>query len=214
VRISIGTALLSVCDIKLVGEAADGEEALRVCETVRPDVVIMGLNVPMVEGLTTVYKLRRRSPESRVLAFTTYPGDYYLHEALLAGARGYLLKQVNLDSLIAAIRATHRGRTALKSEASTAHRQVTARRKWSAPCVATWNLTEREKEVVRLLREGLRNRQIAERLRIAPSTVRYHIQRLCWKLGVSSRADVVAHVVRRLMDLDGSKRATLQAVRG
>jgi DNA-binding NarL/FixJ family response regulator len=202
VRTGIGAALLSVDDIKVVGEAADGEEAVRVCDEVRPDVVIMDLKLPQADGITAIHRLRKRNPEVQVLALTTYPDEFWVQEALFAGATSYLLKNGELDSLVAAIRATHKGRTTLSPELSRVLVYSTIRRPSNGRASAqAADLSKREMEVLALLLEGLRNQQIADRLGITSSTVSYHTRRLYTKLGASTPAEIVAETIqRRLMD--------------
>jgi NarL family two-component system response regulator LiaR len=129
VRTGISAALLTANDIELVGEAADGEEALRVCEEVRPDVVIMDLKLPGMDGITAIRELRQRAPEVRILALTSFPDEYWVQETLHAGATSYLLKNVELDTLIEAVYATRRGRMTLSPEAT----QVLVRAATSGP---------------------------------------------------------------------------------
>jgi DNA-binding NarL/FixJ family response regulator len=109
VRTGITLALLAVDDIELVGEAADGEAALRVCDEVNPDVVIMDLKLPRMDGVRAIRELRVRHPEIRVLALTTFPDETLVEEALQAGACGYLLKDVEMNTLLEAIYVTRRG---------------------------------------------------------------------------------------------------------
>lgn len=209
VRTGIGAALLSVDDIKVVGEAADGEEAVRVCAEVCPDVVIMDLKLPRADGIIAIHKLRARNPEVQVLALTTYPDEFWVQEALFAGATSYLLKNGELDSLVTAIRATHKGRTTLSPELSRVLVYSTMRGLSSGRASAQADLTKREKEVLALLLEGLRNQQIAERLGITPSTVSYHTRRIYKKLGASTPSEIVAETIqRRVMNTSRPRNGT------
>jgi len=206
VRTGISAVLLAVNDIELVGAAADGQEALRVCEEVRPDVVIMDLKLPKVDGITAIRELRQRHPDVQVLALTSFPDEYWVQEALNAGATGYLLKNVELDALVAAVRATRQGRMTLSPESTQALVRTATRDPSSASTSSAGELTAREKEVLGLVVDGLANKQVAERLTITVATVKYHIQHLYGKLGVRSRTGLVAHALQRsLVDSDGTK---------
>jgi two-component system, NarL family, response regulator LiaR len=196
VRTGIGAVLLAASDIELVGEAADGQEALRVCEEVRPDVVIMDLKLPKMDGITAIRELRRRDPQVQVLALTSFPDEYWVQEALNAGATSYLLKNVELDALVAAVRATHRHRTTLSPESTQALIRAATRTLSGRSPTVEEGLTAREKEVLALVVEGLGNQQIAERLTITLATVKYHIQHLYGKLGVRTRTGLVAQALR------------------
>ena len=197
VRTGISAVLLAVNDIELVGAAADGQEALRVCEDVRPDVVIMDLKLPKVDGITAIRELRRRDPEVQVLALTSFPDEYWVQEALNAGATSYLLKNVELDALVAAVRATHQGRMTLSPESTQALVRTVTRSPSSESTSPRGELTAREKDVLALVVDGLGNKQIAERLTITVATVKYHIQHLYGKLGIKTRTGLVAQALQR-----------------
>lgn len=209
VRTGIGAALLSVNDIQLVGEAADGEEAVRICDEVHPDVVIMDLRLPRADGFTDIHRLRKRNPQVQVLALTSYADEFWMQEALLAGATGYLLKNGELDALVAAIRATHKGRLTVSPEMSHVLVNGTIHIPPNGSIAPQRGMTTREKQVLTLLLEGLRSSQIAKRLAITPSTVSYHVHRLYEKLGVSTPSGLVAQTVqRRLINSDGLRNGT------
>lgn len=206
VRNGISAVLLAVNDIEMVGEAADGEEALRVCEEVHPDVVIMDLKLPRGDGIAAIRQLHQRAPEIKVLALTSFPDEHWVREALHAGATGYLIKNVELDTLVAAIRATRQGRMTLSPEATQALVHAATDHPAREQATERDNLTEREKEVLALLVEGLHNQQIAERLVITLATVKYHVQRLYSKLRVTTRTELVAQAIqRRLVDTSGPR---------
>jgi NarL family two-component system response regulator LiaR len=207
-RMGITAALLATDDIELVGEAADGQEALRVCEEVRPDVVIMDLKLPKLDGISAIRELRQRDPEIRVLALTSFPDDSWVEKALHAGATGYLLKNVELDVLIAAIRDTRHGRMTLSPETTQALIRTVASGSSSGngQSALPKNLTVRESEVLALLADGLRNQQIAERLMITTATVKYHLQHLYSKLWAKTRTELVVKAMQhRMVDTTGPR---------
>jgi DNA-binding NarL/FixJ family response regulator len=197
VRLGICTMLLSVDDIVVVGEASNGEEALRVCARVHPDVVLMDLLLPELDGPAAIRALCTLHPAPQVLVLSTFADEHLVREALEAGARGYLQKDVAIDDLIAGIQAVHQGQLTLAPAVMDAFVRSVTSQTASAPSASTAPLTQREMEVLVLVASGLRNREIAHRLVVAPTTVKYHIQRLFAKLGVSSRTELVALAIQR-----------------
>jgi DNA-binding NarL/FixJ family response regulator len=197
VRAGLTAMLVAVDDITIVGVAADGEEALRVCGEVRPDVVLMDLQLPGMQGSTAIAELRRRDPTIQVLVLTTFAVTQLVHEALQAGAIGYLLKDADSAALTAAIRATA-ARQPIFAGAVT-HAIVQAAVAAAPPRRLHGmqvQLSEREQEVLARVVAGERTNTIAEELAIAPSTVKYHLRQLYQKLGVSSRADLVREALQ------------------
>jgi NarL family two-component system response regulator LiaR len=185
-------------DLEVCGEAADGDSAVDLAASLHPDVVVLDLLMPNGDGLSALQRLRSAAPSSRVLVLTSYADDAQLFAAMEAGATGYMLKDVAPDALAAAIREVAAGRPAL-------HPQVARRLMRQAPNPDTSpglaDLTARERDVLRLLAEGLANKEIARRLRIGEKTVKTHVSRVLSKLGVLDRTQAAVLAIRlRLVD--------------
>jgi len=178
--------LLGFDDMELVAEAESGEEALPLCDEVQPDVILMDMVMPGMDGATATQAIRKRHPEIQIVALTSFPEEDLVQKALQAGAISYLLKDVSADELAKAIRLAYAGRSSLAPEAAQALIHAVTHPK------PEQNLTKREQEVLSLLVKGLNNREIGERLVVSPSTARYHVSNILAKLGVSNRAEAVA----------------------
>ncbi len=192
VRSGLAAFLSAFDDLDLVAEAGSGDEALRVCPIARPDVVLMDLVMPGLDGATTTRLLRERHPFVRVVALTSFPEADLVASVLRAGALSYLLKSISAIDLAEAIRAAHAGRTTLAPEAAQALVQATAH-----PNEIVSDLTEREHEVLGLLVEGLSNPDIAARLIVSRSTVKAHVSTVLSKLGVANRTEAVSLALQR-----------------
>ncbi len=194
VRRGLATFLMAKQDLVLVGEAADGIEALEVCAEVQPDVILMDLIMPGMDGAETTRAIREQWPDVQVIALTSFQEKNLIKEALEAGAIGYLLKNVTVEELSAAIRSAHAGQSALSPEAI---RVLLQDEEDTAEKIPDYKLTPREQEVLVLLVEGLNNRQIAERLFVSRATAKAHVSHILEKLDVSNRAEAITLALRR-----------------
>jgi len=179
-------------DMEVAGEAADGAEAVRLAQALAPDVVLMDLRMPNMDGLAAIERLRLQQPQIAVVILTTYNEDDLMQRGLRAGARGYLLKDTDRDTLFNTIRAAARGETLLKPE-------LVARllaRPESKPH-GELELTERERQVLQAVARGERSKEIAARLGITERTVKAHLAGIYNKLGVDSRAAAIAVAAQR-----------------
>lgn len=196
VRRGLATFLRSAPDLELVGEAGSGDEAMRSCAAAQPDVVLMDLMLPDMDGVTATRAIRTAHPQTQVIAVTSSIDDGLVRQVLQAGAIGYLMKDVSALTLGEAIRAASHGRPTLAPEAAKAlmgqHRRAIEPRA---------QLTERERDILRLLVQGLTNPQIANHLSVSRSTVQTHVANLLGKLHATSRTQLVAMALKdRLLD--------------
>jgi NarL family two-component system response regulator LiaR len=191
VRRGLATFLQVFDDLELAGEAADGEAAIQLCARILPDVILMDIVMPDIDGVTATRVIRQRFPTVQVIALTSFKEEGLVQSALQAGAIGYLLKDVTADELAQAIRAAHAGRGTLSPEAAQALVQAATQ-----PPTPGHDLTERERAVLVLMIEGLNNTEIAEKLVVSPSTIKSHVSHILAKLDVSSRTEAVALAVR------------------
>jgi len=191
VRRGLAAYLRNEGDLELVGEARDGQEALQLCETIQPDVVLMDLIMPELGGAAATRQIRNRWPDVQVIALTSFKEQDMVRDALQAGAISYLLKNVSGDALAGAIRAAHAGRPTLAPEAVQALIQAV-----DPEAELGQDLTRREREVLALLIKGLTNAEMAERLIISRSTVKVHVSHILSKLDVSSREEAIAVAIQ------------------
>jgi NarL family two-component system response regulator LiaR len=190
IRRGLAAYLKNMNDLELVAEARDGQDAVQVCEQIMPDVILMDLVMPGVDGVTATRIIRQRWPQVQVIALTSFQERELIQNALQAGAVSYLLKNVSGDDLAEAIRAAHAGRSTLAPEAIQALIQPAL--------IANSNigLTDREREVLSLLVKGLSNPEIAEHLNVSRATVKVHVSNILGKLGVSNRAEAIAFAIQ------------------
>lgn len=182
------TVLKAFDDLELVAEAANGEEALLKIPEVHPDVILMDIMMPQMNGIETMKAIRAQYPDIQFVALTSYDDDAQMVQAALqVGAMGYFFKNVSVNNLADAIRAAHAGQPTLAPEATMM--LVHAKKQRTSD---DYNLSERELEVLTLLAEGLSNREIGARLTISHYTVKFHVSSVLGKLGASSRTEAVS----------------------
>ncbi len=190
-------------DILVVGEAGNGSDAIAMAARLTPDVILMDLVMPVMDGIAATGQIKSICPDTRVIALTSFTEDDKIFPAIQAGASSYLLKDVTPDELVDAIRAVHHGETRLHPDVmrrlvEQVARQPAARHGGYVPV-----LTEREREVIKLVAEGQSNRRIAESLTISEKTVKAHISNILGKLGLSDRTQMAIYAIRNgLVDQD------------
>ena len=192
VRSGLGAFLYVFDDLELVAEAKDGKDAISQCETVMPDVILMDLVMPVMDGAAATKAIRERWPQIQVVALTSFKEDELVQGALQAGAIGYLLKNISADELANAIRSAYVGKPTLAPEAAQALIHAAIK-----PEKPDYGLTNREDEVLLLMTDGLSNVDIAERLVVSRSTVKFHVSSILSKLSVSSRTEAVAMALQQ-----------------
>ena len=190
-RGGIEFALDAYDDIELVGGAHNGEEALRLCEQLQPDVILMDMRMPGLDGPATTQAIRQQYPRVQILALTSFHDEQLVQRAMAAGAIGYVLKGIPIKELVAAIRAASAGRPTIDEQALQALIQAAR----SEPRLGD-DLTDREREVLALLVEGLSNPEIADRLVISLPTAKAHVRSILAKLRVSSRTEAATVAVK------------------
>ena len=188
VRSGLRFFLMAFEDLELVGEATSGEMAVQLCAQTQPDVVLMDLMMPVMNGVQAIRTIRKNWPQVKIIALTNFQEPELVQEALQAGATGYLLKNVTAAELAGAIRSAHSGQPTLAPEATQALIDATA----PLDLAPDYKLTPREQDVLALMVEGLSNAEIAERLVIGLSTVKFHVSSILSKLNATGRAEAIA----------------------
>jgi len=188
-REGLHTIINAQSDMTVVGEAANGEQMLDAYKRFRPDVVLMDLRMPGMDGVEAITAIRKTFPNARIIVLTTYSGDDLIRRALKAGARAYLLKTIPRKELLETIRAVYSGYRRIAPEAAA---QL-------AESVPGSELTAREMEVLRQIVKGLSNKQIAASLNVTESTIKYHVNLILTKLGVNDRTEAAMAAIQRGM---------------
>jgi NarL family two-component system response regulator LiaR len=191
VRKGLATFLKAYDDLELAGDAESGQMAIQLCSQLQPDVILMDMLMPDMDGAAATRLIRQQFPHVQVIVLTSFKEGELITNALEAGAIGYLLKDVTAEDLARAIRAAHAGRATLSPEAAQALVRTA-----NQPPARGLDLTEREREVLALIIEGLNNTQIAARLTVSPSTIKSHVSSILSKLGVASRTEAVSLALR------------------
>ena len=187
VRDGLKTMLLAFDDLQLVGEAGDGNQAVAQCKRTQPDVILMDMVMPGMDGIATTRAVLEHYPRMKVIILTSFVEDRLVQDALVAGAAGYLLKNASINTLADAIRSVYAGQPVLSPEATTALIHTT-----TDPHPPGQDLSAREREALALIVEGLSNEEIAERLVISHATARHHVSACLQKLGAANRAQAAA----------------------
>ena len=187
IRAGLSAVIATEPDLRIVGEAANGEEAIELFETHRPDIVLMDLRMPVMDGLVAIRAILADYPDAKIIVLSTYDGDEDIHRALEAGARGYLLKDMLRTEVLNMVRRVHRGERVIPAP-------VAARLAEYAPRVA---LTPRETEVLRFVARGCTNAEIAARIGRTEWTVKVHMKNILHKLDAHDRTEAVAIGLKR-----------------
>ena len=187
IRDGLAAVLRAETGLQVVAEAANGEEAIEAYARLRPNIVLMDLRMPVMDGLTATRAILADDPNARIIVLTTYDGDEDIHRALAAGARGYLLKDMMRTDLLNVIRAVHGGQRGIPAP-------VAARLAEHTPRIG---LTPRELEVLRLVADGLSNAEVADRIGRTEGTVKVHLKNILQKLDAKDRTEAVTTALRR-----------------
>lgn len=187
VREGLALLLHTEPDMKVIGQANDGTEAIALFRQLQPDVALLDLRMPQMNGIEAIATIRAEFPEARLILLTTYDNDEDIYQGLRAGAKAYLLKDTPCEELLETIRAVHAGQKYIPS-------QVGAK---LAERMSNPELSEREREVVRLMATGKSNQEIAASLKVAEGTVKFHVNNILSKLQVSDRTQAVIVALKR-----------------
>lgn len=193
VRRGIATFLSGFDDLLLVGEAANGRDALRVCGDVQPHVIMMDMMLPDMDGITLTRSIREAYPNVQIVMLTSAKDGDLVHGALQAGAISYMLKNISVRDMAETIRTAHAGQPRLAPEATQALIELTLQPRISTP---TYNLTAREQTILRLMIQGRTNQEIADQIFVSRATVKVHVSTILSKLGVQNRVEAVRLAVQ------------------
>jgi two-component system, NarL family, response regulator len=192
-RFGLATMINRQDDMQIVAEAANGQQVVELFAQHRPDVTLMDLRMPGLNGVEAITAIRKSSPEARIIVLTIHKGDEAVYQAIRAGARGYLLKDVPFPELLAAIRTVHEGQQCIPPE-------IAAK---MAERIRYDDLTSREIGILKLIATGLSNKLIADRLDVTESTIKHHVAAMLTKLGAEDRTHAVTLALERnIIDLD------------
>lgn len=194
VRSGIQALLETIDDLEVVGEASDGQEAVTAVAALRPDVILMDLEMPVLDGIAAIEQIMAQWPEARILVLTSFATDDRVFPAVKAGALGYLLKDSGPEALVRAIRQVHRGESSLHPKIARKLIQELSRPAGRPPTADP--LTPREVEVLQLVAQGLSNQEIADKLFIGEATVRSHVSNILSKLHLASRTQAALFALR------------------
>jgi two-component system NarL family response regulator len=184
-------------EFEVVGQAFDGQEAVRLAKELQPDVVLIDVQMPGVGGIEATRQIKKQTPDAQVVVLSSFDQDEYIYQSIQAGAKGYVLKDSDLEELLDVVRAASHGESLLPAHIATKLvRRVSAAQ-------AGRDLTKREYEVLNLLAGGLRNKDIAKKLSITERTVKNHVTQIIAKMGVKSRTEAVTQALKdKLIQLD------------
>lgn len=195
-RQGLAVFLMSYDDLELVGETANGEEALTLCAELRPDIVLMDLLMPIMNGISATQAIRRAYPDTQVIVLTSFGEEMLIKDVLEAGAISYLFKKISAEDLAKAIRAANNGFSTFAPEVTTILVQSVTQ-----PHPAFQSLTARESEVLALMLKGMGNNEIASALTISVSTTKSHVSNILGKLGAASRLEAIVMVLEHNFNL-------------
>ena len=201
VRNGMAALLATEVDIEVIGEASNGKEAVRAAEELHPDVILMDLVMPEMDGIQAIQEIRTRDPGARILVMTSFATDEMVFPAIKSGALGYLLKDSSPEELVEAIHQVYRGEPSLHPQIA---RRVLQEISQPATQIRTEEpLTQREVEVLKLIARGMSNQEIAEKLVISETTVRTHVSRILGKLHLASRTQAALYALKEgIAELD------------
>ena len=206
VRSGVQALLETIDDLTVIGEAADGQQAVQQALHLRPDVVLMDLEMPILDGIGAIEQIMAQWPEARILVLTSFATDDRVFPAVKAGALGYLLKDSGPDALVDAIRQVQRGESSLHPKIARKLMQELSRPASASQTPTTDPLTPREVDVLQLVAQGLGNQEIADQLIIGEATVRSHVSNILSKLHLASRTQAALYALREgLASLDDTE---------